>query len=373
MRKLLLIFVATLCTHIAYGQLQVKVIGHVTGDTEGHDKVYVYNQVSRDSAEIKNGRFELVFEEPAVGTRAISVEYDRKKMRMFSPVVLFFDQSGVIEVSFDIAKGLSSATLSGMHSAVTYANYNAERGKVFTQTHQATLAKFGKEALRRDHEGYAEANAYRESEVARRSDSLLNVFVDGDKIVAASLVLTQASSLPVDRLEYYYNRLSPAVRNSEDGQTVYAKIQGLKNAYIGAEVKTFELPDELGIIRSFEEFRGKYVLLDFWASWCAPCRASFPRIREVYAKIKDQNFIIVNISIDRNKDAWLKAVAEEQNPWPQLYDDRRVSSEFFNVNAVPTSYLIDPQGKIMMKEIGFDPKGGGKMEQKLEELFNVKF
>src|SRR5690606_15194949 len=220
---------------------------------------------------------------------------------------------------------------------------------------------------------FEEASQYRDAEISRLTDSLLDVFVDGNQYVAASLVLAQVSTLPLERLAYYYNRLSPHVQDSEDGLTLHAKIQGMKNAYIGAEVKTFELPDEQGIIRSFEEFRGKYILLDFWASWCSPCRASFPRMREVYSKIKNQNFIIVNISIDRSKEAWLKAVDEEKNPWPQLYDDRRVSSELFNVNAVPTAYLIDPQGTIMMKEIGFDPTGGGRMERKLEEIFNVKF
>ena len=373
MIKILLVIATSLFAHVVFGQLQIRVIGHVSGDTEGYDKVYVYNQLARDSAEIRNGRFEIEFVEPVVGTRAISLEYDRKKMRMFTPVVLFFDQSGVIEVRFDIEKGLSSATLTGMPSAVTYANYMAQRAKIFQQTHQVTMAKFGKESLRRGHEDFEEASQYRDAEISRLTDSLLDVFVDGNQYVAASLVLAQVSTLPLERLAYYYNRLSPHVQDSEDGLTLHAKIQGMKNAYIGAEVKTFELPDEQGIIRSFEEFRGKYILLDFWASWCSPCRASFPRMREVYSKIKNQNFIIVNISIDRSKEAWLKAVDEEKNPWPQLYDDRRVSSELFNVNAVPTAYLIDPQGTIMMKEIGFDPTGGGRMERKLEEIFNVKF
>lgn len=372
MRTLSLI-IGLLFSQLSFAQLHIKVIGHVTGDTEGHNMVYLYNQLSRDSAEIKDGRFEVSFQESEIGTRAISLAYDRAKMRMFAPVVLFFDQSGVIEVEFDIVKGLSSARLSGMPSAVTYADYNAAKSKVFMQAHQETLAKFGQTAMRQDDERFAEANTFRGEQLTRLNDSLLNVFVDGDKMVSATLILSQAAALPVDRLEYYYSKLGSPVQESVDGQTLYAKIQGLKNAYIGAVVKSFELPDEMDKLRSFEEFKGKYVLLDFWASWCAPCRASFPRIREVYSLLKDKDFIIVNISIDRNKDAWLRAVEEEANPWPQLYDDRKVAYEFFNVSAVPTSYLIDPQGEIIMKEIGFDPKGGGKMELKLEEIFNVKF
>lgn len=373
MKKAIYTILGIVATHVAVAQMQVKVIGHVTGDTEGYNKVYLHNRLASDSAEIKDGRFEINMQADVPGSRAISIEYDKAKGRMYVPLVLFYDQSGTIEVEFDITKGLSSGKVSGMKSAATYYNYNAEKSRVSMQARQAVLAKYGKEAFNKDNAHYEAANAYRDEIMNRLNDSLLNVFVEGDKVVSAALILSQVSTLPVDRLEAYYAKLSDNVKDSEDGKSLYARIQGRKNAYVGATVKSFELPDETGKFRSFEEFKGKYVLLDFWASWCAPCRASFPRIREVYAKLKGKDFIIVNISIDKNKNAWLKAVADEANPWPQLYDDRQVSYEFFNVSAVPTSYLIDPTGKIILKEIGFDPKGGSNMELKLEEIFNVKF
>ncbi len=373
MKKLLGIGLTLLCCQMALGQLKIKVVGSVTGDTEGHNMVYVYNQIAKDSAEIKNGRFEVVINEPKVGSRAISLEYDRAKRRMYSPLVLFYDQSGTIDVSFDIVKGLSSATIKGMPSAVTFFNFNAERPKVYMDSRQEAVAKFGEDALKPGNAQFAAASALQEKLMAEKYDSLLNMYVDGKKMVSANLILGQASTLPVDRLEAHYSKLSKAVKDSEDGKTLYAKIQGLKNAYIGATVKNFELSNEQGKSQAFEQLKGKYVLVDFWASWCSPCRASFPRVREVYGKLKGKNFEIVNISIDKNKEAWLKAVKEESNPWPQWYDDKQVANEYFNVSAVPTSYLIDPTGKIIMKEIGFDPKGGGEMEKKLEEIFNIKF
>lgn len=373
MKKAIYTILGVVAAHVAVAQMQIRVVGHVTGDTEGYNKVYLQNQLASDSAEIKNGRFEINMQAGAPGSRSISIEYDRAKRRMYVPLVLFYDQSGTIEVEFDITKGLSSGKVSGMRSAATYYNYNAERSKVFMQARQDVLAKYGEEAFKKDNTNYEAANEYRDQIMNRLNDSLLHIFVDGNSIVSAVLLLSQVASLPVERLEAYYAKLSDSVKESEDGKSLYARIQGRKNVYIGALVKNFKLPDEAGNIRSFEEFKGKYVLLDFWASWCAPCRASFPRIREVNAKLKDKDFIIVNISIDKNKTAWLKAVADEANPWPQLYDDRQVSYEFFNVSAVPTSYLIDPSGKIILKEVGFDPKGGSKMELKLEEIFNVKF
>lgn len=373
MRKILYTGLALLCGYMALGQLKVKVSGTVTGDTEGHNMVYFYNRMEKDSAEISNGKFEINLNEPIAGSRAISIQYDQAKRRMYSPLVLFYDQSGTIKVNFDIVKGLSSATVSGMPSAVTYFNYNAERPKAFMEARKETITKFGEEALKQGSDKFEEASKYNQELISKGYDAVLNKYFDGNKLVSTTLVLNTLSNLPAERAEYYYNQLSDKAKDTEEGKTLYAKIQGLKNAYIGAMVKNFELPDQKGEIQSFAQFKGKYVLLDFWASWCAPCRASFPRIREVYSKLNEKDFEIVNISIDENKGAWEKAVAQEANPWPQLYDDRKLSYEFFNVSAVPTSYLIDPNGKIIMKEIGFDPKGGGAMERKLEEIFNIKF
>lgn len=372
-RKFIFTGLALICYQLTYGQLEIKVSGTVTGDTEGNNWVYFYNQHAKDSTEIKEGKFEIVLYEENPGSRAISLQYDQAKRRMYSPFVLFFDNSGDIQVTFDIEKGLSSATLAGMPSAVTFYKYNADRPQTFMAARKKTLEKFGEESLKRGNPQFEEANAYLEEQVREGYDILLDKYFEGNNLVSANLLLGTMTSLSTARAEEYYNKLSDEVKTSDVAKTVYAKIQGAKNAYIGAEVKNFELPNQDGVEQDFNQFKGKYVLIDFWASWCSPCRASFPRIREVYSKLNGYNFEIVNISIDQNKQAWLKAVEEESNPWPQLYDDRQVANEFFNVSAVPTSYLIDPSGKIIMKEIGFDPKGGGAMEKKLAEIFKVEF
>lgn len=373
MKKIIFSLCAVLMASMAIAQLKVKVVGTVSGDTEGHNMVYFYNRMAKDSAAIKNGKFEININEPVAGSRAISIQYDQAKRRMYSPLVLFYDQSGTINVAFDIVKGLSSATIKGMPSAVAYYNYSADKPKVFMGARQATIAKYGEDAMKKGNAQFEAAMTYQNDLINKGYDSVLNKYFDGNKVVSTTLVLNTLSNLSTARAEEYYNRLSEKSKATEEGKTLYAKIQGFKNAYVGAMVKSFELPDQHGKTQSFEQYKGKYVLLDFWASWCSPCRASFPRVREVYSKLKGKNFEIINISIDQNKQAWLKAVGEEANPWPQLYDDTKISSSLFNVSAVPTSYLIDPTGKIIMKEIGFDPKGGGEMEKKLEEIFKVKF
>ncbi|MVZ62307.1 TlpA disulfide reductase family protein [Sphingobacterium humi] len=373
MKNIALSGLALLACQFAFGQIALQIHGKVSGDTEGHNKVYFYNQLKKDSASIENGRFEITLQEEEPGSRAISLEYDRAKRRMYSPVVLFFDKSGDINVSFDIEKGLSSAQVSGLPSAATYFDFNAARPKIYMAARKAATDKFGTDALKQNHVDFEKANTYMESIMQQKNDSLMQAYYKPAELVTVNLLLNLLSSLPENKLDRYYQGLSKEVKASETGRVVQAKLQGMKNGKVGAMVPDFSLPDQDNKQRSFAEFKGKYVLLDFWASWCAPCRASFPRIREVNAKLKGKDFVIVNVSIDKNKEAWLNAVKEEANPWPQLYDNTLMSSALFNVSAVPTSYLIDPSGKIIMKEIGFDPKGGGAMEKKLEELFNIKF
>ncbi|MCA5005022.1 TlpA disulfide reductase family protein [Sphingobacterium bovistauri] len=373
MIKYISIIASLFIINVAYSQINIKIVGNVSGNPEGFTKVYFGNQLAKDSAEIINGKFEMSIVENEPGARAISIDYDRGKRRMYSPLVLFFDKSGTIEVQFDIEKGLSSATVGGMKSAVNHFNFVKNRAKVYVGSRKSTLEKFGTTALNKNDKQYEAANTHFEKGLGYGFDSLLTEYFDSESVVSAHLVLNVLASLPIDKSENYYNNLSEAVKKSDAGATLYAKIQGLKNVYIGAVVKNFTLPDAQNKQQEFDKYKGKYILLDFWASWCSPCRASFPRIREIYSKLQGKNFEIVNISIDQNKAAWLKAVEEEGNPWPQLYDDKKISSSFFNVSAIPTCYLIDPTGKIIMKEIGFDSKGGGTIEKKLEEIFSVKF
>ena len=93
-------------------------------------------------------------------------------------------------------------------------------------------------------------------------------------------------------------------------------------------------------------------------------------MREVYKKYKSDKFEIYSVSIDEDKSAWLKAVKEENNPWLQSLDTKNISQKGFAVTGVPSTFLIDPQGKIIAKEVGFDPEGGSEIEKKIEEVFN---
>ena len=104
---------------------------------------------------------------------------------------------------------------------------------------------------------------------------------------------------------------------------------------------------------SLADYRGKVVVLDFWASWCSPCRASFPWVREFYEEYREKGVEIIGVSIDENKASWEKALDEERLPWPQVIDEiekgRSRVGGLYHVLAVPMFVVVDKEGKIVVR------------------------
>lgn len=137
---------------------------------------------------------------------------------------------------------------------------------------------------------------------------------------------------------------------------------------VGVMAMDFTQTDTAGVPVSLSSFRGKYVLIDFWASWCGPCRVENPNVVAAYQKYHDKGFDIIGVSLDRpnDKDKWLKAIYDDNLTWTHVSDlkfwDNEVS-RMYGVRAIPQNYLIDPQGKIVAKNLR-----GKALHDKLEEL-----
>jgi peroxiredoxin len=131
----------------------------------------------------------------------------------------------------------------------------------------------------------------------------------------------------------------------------------------GQPVPSISYPDDLGKLQGLEQYKGKYVLVDFWASWCGPCRQAIPRVKELYTQYKEKGLEVVSISIDTDKKAWRKAMEEEKMNWMQLLsDDKDKTMELFQFSGIPTMYMIDPQGNIITRFTGFSPEAQKEAE-----------
>ena len=191
-----------------------------------------------------------------------------------------------------------------------------------------------------------------------------------DKYMAVmALNSTLAPGFDAIAMEKVFNSINENMRNSFLGKKVAARIASTKKTQEGVEAADFSQMDVDGKVIKLSDYRGKYVLLDFWASWCAPCRRENPNLIKTYGQYHDKGFEILGVSLDKpaDREKWIKAIADDKLVWKQVSDLRGWENEaakLYEVTAIPMNFLIDPSGKIIAKYLR-----GAALDEKLKTLF----
>ena len=173
-------------------------------------------------------------------------------------------------------------------------------------------------------------------------------------------------TLTYEELAPFYNRLVPAVQTSPAGQAMGARVAALHLTQAGRLAPAFTQPDSAGTFTALQDFRGRYVLLDFRASWCTPCRAEIPALKELYRRYHAGNFAILGISVDANRDSWVKALQQERMPWKQVSDLVGLvgtTAKLYYIDGVPQNVLVGPTGVIIARNLC-----GEALDRKIAEL-----
>jgi thiol-disulfide isomerase/thioredoxin len=185
-------------------------------------------------------------------------------------------------------------------------------------------------------------------------------------VTAYAIYTTFVFDPQVAELRPLYKGLDPAIQSSYFGRQVKSSLDAAELTDIGQPAPAFVQNDPNGRPVSLASFKGKFVLLDFWASWCGPCRAENPNVVAAYKKYSPKGFAILGVSLDNNKDKWLAAVKKDQLAWTQVSDLKgwqNKAADLYGVKGIPMNYLLDKEGKIIAKSLR-----GEDLEKKLEEL-----
>jgi len=261
-------------------------------------------------------------------------------------ITLFIDNSAV-KVS-GVKDSLESAVVNGSASHNDYVKLNT------------ILAPFQKV--------FAENAIYDSVAIAGALAATSNFIKEKPESFITPLAIIRYNQLADEtaKTEALFNLLSPAVKMSPMGSYVAQQITESKRNAIGTVLADFTQADTTGNPVTLASYRGKYVLIDFWASWCRPCRQENPNVLANYNRFKDKNFTVLGVSLDKTKPAWVDAIKMDGLDWGHVSDLKgweNAVSQQFGITSIPQNFLIGPDGKIIAKNLR-----GPDLERKLEAL-----
>lgn len=351
--------------------------GILTGKSEG--LIYLYynndsNERIKDSATLNNEKFSFRgnINEPSMGYLELKEEKRNPKNS-----VGFFIEPSIMSVTLEAGK-FHNAKFTGSATQDEYASLESKKQVVAErwQVVMDTLSAVNK----RSNTEYQELKDWvLQPYLAEMNELDLNFFTNHPQsYVTAYMLRFYVSKFTLDSLQMFYDRLGTKLQETANGKDLAEEIQKLRAGSPGSIAADFTAKDINGKQLSLSDFKGKYVLLDFWASWCVPCRKGNPHLKDLYAKYKDKRIEFIGISDDdRNHDAWKKAVAKDELPWRHVlrgFDMEKLMknepnpndiSEKFGIHSLPTKILIDRSGKI----IGRYSEEEDPLDNKLKEIF----
>ncbi len=184
--------------------------------------------------------------------------------------------------------------------------------------------------------------------------------------VSVQIIMDNHFRIKPEELESWLNKLDPSMKKTERTTMLFSILETMKKVAIGQPAQDFILKDSTGAPVKFSSFYGKYLLLDFWASWCGPCRGENPNLVAAYKRFHEKGFDIISVSLDKSREEWLNAVKKDNLTWTQLSDlagGKNEVAELYGVSLIPDNFLLDKDGKILARRL----RGEG-LTNKLEEL-----
>jgi peroxiredoxin len=323
-----------------------------------------------DSLQPKNGDFKFkgTLTEPVVATLITKFKQQGEDKPAREFIQLFLEPS---KIEFSAKDSLKNSSVKGSSGNADF--------MALTKRQEAYNGKF--EIL---YDAYDSLQKTGDKEGMKKTEDAINKLNDEmNEAVYASFIKNHPNSsvalyavkqyagwdIDPSKVEPLFNSLPASAKTLPSAKALKERIDIAKKTAIGNYAMDFTQNDTLGKPISLSFFKGKYVLVDFWASWCGPCRRENPNVVKVFNKFQGKNFTILSVSLDRPdaKDKWLAAIHKDGLTWTHVSDlkfwDNAVAKQY-GIRAIPQNFLLDPQGKIIAKNLR-----GEDLDAKLTEIF----
>jgi len=374
MKRIQLIILVILCPFVMSAQnVAYKVSGRLQEfkQAPGGKAFLIFyngNKTITDSTLVNDGQFTFQGTISDYSSAQLILDHSGNGLRKAQDIIQIYLEKGLITV---LGKdSLKSAKVSGAVINKQNARYkellkaNSENLKSISDKWSKIIPK--DTSMRKLNDQLAAA--YQKEVLAREQLNIQFVKENTDAEISADILSRVAGPMiKVEKIEPLYNSLSEKVRKTRTGVKLGQDLALTKATYIGSLSPAFAKDDINGKLIQLTDLKGKYVLIDFWASWCTPCRAENPYVIKAYNQFKGKGFEVLGISLDKDKTAWLKAVKDDALPYIQILDEAATGERIadkYAVKAIPQNFLVDPSGKIIARNLR-----GDDLDKELKKIF----